>query len=174
MSDEQLCSEMLWLYREYVYKPLTKIGIACEVWTLAQLRAHFDINNHHIVDPIRSVAASIRSTLDLKNKTQRSCEVPDPANPGRTFINHKAVASYEKLTKLALLELKMYTAFLDGRRDNVLAGIRNLGAIISREQMREIIAVDSRSAAGAIQQGGDAARTVGVQKKATSRDINNM
>jgi hypothetical protein len=174
MPDDQICTEMLWLYREFVYKPLTKIGIQCDVWTYGQLLQHFDVNNGHIVDPVRTLIMSIRDTIQLKKKVHAFCERPDAARPGQKFIDYKAVTCYEKLAKLNILEFAKFAAHFDNRRDNNSAVVRSLVSVLSKAHVREAVTTDSRVAAGAIMQGGDAARTVGVKAKASSRDINNF
>lgn len=163
MNDSEIIHNMVLLHRTLIEKPAQKLNLRYRPWTHAMLEEHFDVANEHIFDPIRETQNDLRMTRRLAAQVERSCLVPDPDNPARRVVDAKAVGALEKVLKEKRSSIQALEKSMQKRRDTagLQAAMMQLVGVIGGLSQRDTLRINPRIAAGTMDRGGDALRTVG-------------
>jgi len=163
MNDNEIIHSMVMLHRELIEKPAQKLNLRYQPWTHAMLAEHFDVANEHIFDPIREMQRDVRMTRRLAAEVERSCLVPNPDNPAQRIVDAKAVGALEKVLKEKRSSIQALEKSMQKRRDTagLQGAMMQLVGVIGGLAQRDTMRVNPRIAAGTMERGGDALRTVG-------------
>jgi hypothetical protein len=171
VADEQLLPILLELHQDLIERVLRKYPqIRFVPWTLRILQTHYNVDNEHIFDPIRELARDLRQVRKAIGAVESRYLVPDPDNPAQRIIDHRALSTFDKLSRRKEQLLTKLQDLHRSKEENLTDSIFALVSEISRSTkdggasngMLQIT-TDPRSAAGTTAVGGDTMRSSGRQ-----------
>jgi len=171
IPDEILLPLLLDMHKHLIERVLVKYPrIKFVPWTLRILQNHFNINNGHIFDPIRETASDLKDTRKAIDDVKTRLKVPDPDNPAQMIIDHRAVMSFERLSKRKEALVTKIIELHKSKEENLTDAIFTLVTEIARcneggsNTMGALqIMTNPRMAAGTTAVGGDTMRSSGKQ-----------
>jgi hypothetical protein len=165
MNDSFVFNEMLWMHRNFIEEPMHKLGLPYCVWTQAAIEEHFDVNNGHIFDKVRELKYDLAQVRRLQNTLYAKCVMPSPGNPALSTVDAKSVVLYEKINKRKHSCIDALDRYQKEKASYANSGGRTIAIALSQGHLREPVTSNPQVAAGSMQRGGDALRTVGIQRE---------
>ena len=176
IPDEILLPLLLDMHQQMIERVLRKHpSIKFVPWTLRILQNHFNINNGHIFDPIRETVSDLKDTRKAIDDVKSRLKVPDPDNPAQMIIDHRSVASFERLSKRKEALVTKIIELHKSKEENLTDAIFTLVTEIARCNDGGAnttgalqIMTNPRMSAGTTAVGGDTMRSTGKQASIAS------